>query len=342
MKKVAGIVIVLSVLMPVSNLVCRCAEAAEPVSVGVFDFETTESGIDNLGPKIADMVTAYLSANPNLKTVERAEIKKILAEMGLSKTGIVDEAQAVQVGRVIGAKILVTGRAFPIDGELVIVSKIIGTETTRVFGDVVKGPLTEKLTALIDQIADKITKTIEDKRAELLPEPLPQEDRIALLREKMKGKKLPLISVGIREEHIDRRVIDPAAETEMIYILQKCGFEVVQQGDEVLSDWARSYLEDSTIKPPQLTKRVDVILIGEAFSEFAARTGSLITSKARVEIRAIDTSTARILAIGRKTETAVDLAEGIAAKTALKNATIDIATTLIPEMLNNWEQSGQD
>ncbi len=338
MKKSLVILLVLSVIISLFNSFSGYAADGDNISVGVFDFETRESSIDKLGPKIADMITAYLSTDPSLKLVERAEIKKILSELGLSKTGIVEQNEAVQVGRVIGAKILVTGRAFPIDGELVIVSKIIGTETTRVFGNVVKGPLSEKLTTLIEEMATRITKTIEDKGDELLPAPRSKEDKIALLREKLKGKKFPRVSVEISDEYIGASDIDSAAEREIIFILRKCGFEVVQQSKKVLSTWARSYLEDSSIELPQHLEQVDVVLVGEAFSEFAARTGSLVSSKARVEIRAIDTSSGRILASSRKTETAVDLSERIAARTALQNATLDVASKLIPEMLNSWQR----
>jgi hypothetical protein len=38
-----------------------------------------------------------------------------------------------------GAKVLVTGRVFKTDTELFIVAKIIGTETSRVYGELVKG-----------------------------------------------------------------------------------------------------------------------------------------------------------------------------------------------------------
>lgn len=338
MKKSTGTILIVTAALLAAGGAFAAAGVGEPVSVGVFNFETTESGIENLGPKIADMVSAYLSADPNLRTVERAEIGRVLSELGLSMTGIVDEAEAVRVGRMIGAKILVTGRAFPIDGELVIVAKIIGTETTRVFGGVVKAPLTEKLTGLIDRIAVKITETIEEKKTELVPAPRPEEDTIARLRDALKDKTLPRVSVVIPEEHIGERAIDPAAATEIIFILRKCGFEVVRPDEEILSGWARSYLKDSSIDPPSLAEPVDILLIGEAFSEFAARTGSLISCKARAEISAVDASTGRVLAIGRKTETAVDLSEHIAAKTALKNAARQIAATLLPETVEKWER----
>lgn len=321
------IFITISILVLLSNPIIGYAESGKPISVGVLDFDATESGIDKLGPKIANMITAYLSTNQGLKMVERAEINKVLGELCLSKTGIVDEKEAVQIGHVVGAEILVTGRAFLIDDELVIVSKIIGTETTRVFGNVVKGPLSDKPTTLIEEIATRITKTIEDQKNELLPTLQPEKDIIAILRKKVQGKKLPRVSVDIQEKHIGERDIDSPAEKEMVFILRKCGFEVIRDTENPPGSKARS-------RP----KEADILLVGEAFSELGARTGSLISIKAWVEIRAVDTSNNRVLASSRKTATAVDLSERIAARTALQNATIDTASNLIPEMLDSWQR----
>ncbi|MDP8214602.1 MAG: CsgG/HfaB family protein [Candidatus Euphemobacter frigidus] len=337
MKRKMVSCILVTILLLGGVLTFAGAGSGGTINVAVFDFDTKEAGVSKLGPRIADMITAYLSQNPDLNLVERAELDKVLSEMGLSMTGIVDQAKAVQVGHVVGAKILVTGRAFPVDGELVIVAKIIGTETTRVYGDVAKGSLSGKLISLINDIAVKVAKTIKDKGTELLPASEQEVDKVAIIQEKLKGKKLPRVAVKIEETHIGSRPIDPAAETEFIYLLRKCGFEVVDQSDEVLSNWAKAYLKDSGTELPELLQTVDIVLVGEAFSQFAARTGDLVSSKARVEVRAIDAHNSRILAIDRTTTTAVDLAEQIAAKTALQEGALDIAVSLIPEMVEKWQ-----
>ena len=59
---------------------------------------------------------------------------------------------------------------------------------------------------------------------------------------------------------------------------------------------------------------------GEAFSEFAGRHGDLVSVKARVEVKAVDRKTGKVLAVDRQTAVAVDLAEQVAGKTALQEA----------------------
>ncbi len=70
--------------------------------------------------------------------MERADIEKILGEHELGLSGTVSADSAAKIGQLTGAKVLVTGRVFKAEGELFIVAKIIGTETSRVYGELVK------------------------------------------------------------------------------------------------------------------------------------------------------------------------------------------------------------
>ena len=121
------------------------AEAAAPapapvLTVAVFDFESKDEATHDLGPKVASLISAQLSASPNLITVERAELEKALGEQELGLSGTVDPATAAKVGHLTGAKVLVTGRVFNVGDETMIVAKVIGTETSRVYGEVVRAP----------------------------------------------------------------------------------------------------------------------------------------------------------------------------------------------------------
>lgn len=336
--KIFAIFLILLALLPAGRLDADGTAVNEAVRVSVFDFETAADLPEGLGSEIADMVNAYLSAHPNLKMVERTEMQKILAELGLSGTGNVDQEQAVRIGRIVGAEILVTGRVFPIDGEMVIVARIIGTETTRVFGKVVKGIPGGKPIRLIEEVADKIASTIGDNRSELLPPAVLAEDKLELIRQAVQGRTPPRVSIRIYEEFGGRAAADSVAETEMISILTGCGFEVIQPEEELSPGRVKTYLENSTAGIPGLKDRVEILLIGEAFSETTDHTHPLFSSKGRVEIRAIEVSSGRILAVARKTASGVDLLERTSAVNALEKATIEVAAILIPEIMNRWSR----
>ena len=92
--------------------------AADVLTVAVFDFESKDEGVRDLGPKVATLLNANLSAEPQIITVERAELEKVLGEQELGLSGTVSPDTAAKVGHLTGAKVLVTGRVFKADKEM--------------------------------------------------------------------------------------------------------------------------------------------------------------------------------------------------------------------------------
>src|SRR5205814_5325941 len=111
-----------------------------------------------LGDKITELLQAHLTGSPAMELVERAKIDKAFDELALGKTGLVDDAAAARVGHMVGAQVLITGRAFPVDDELFIVAKVIGVETSRVFAAKVDGPLSGQLNPMVKDLSGQISK----------------------------------------------------------------------------------------------------------------------------------------------------------------------------------------
>src|SRR5438067_6121790 len=136
----------LAVLLAVTA--AKTAAGSEVLTVAVFDFDSRDEAVRDLGPKVATLINANLSAEPQIITVERAELEKVLGEQELGLSGTVSPDTAAKVGHLTGAKVLVTGRVFKADKELVLVAKIIGTETSRVYGELVNGGAEGSITEL--------------------------------------------------------------------------------------------------------------------------------------------------------------------------------------------------
>jgi curli production assembly/transport component CsgG len=285
---------------------------AEILTLAVFDFESKDEAVRDLGPKAAALVSAGLSAEPGLITVERAELEKVLGEHELGLSGTVTPESAAKLGSLTGAKVLVTGRVFKVDKDLVIVAKIIGTETSRVYGEVVKGGGPESLTELSESLSKKIAATVAQKSETLVAKSETLDQRIDKLITSLPVGRRPAVTVKIPEHHIGQRVVDPAAETELILILQKAGFVVVD--------------EKSKEKP-------DIEITGEAFSVLGLRKGNLISCKARIELKAHDIKARKLLLVDRQTSVAVDIAEQTAAKTALQEGAGSLASRLLPKLI---------
>ncbi len=287
------------------------AHAGEPLSVAVFDFETKEDSAKELGGKAATLINAYLSADPLVITVERTDLQKLLGEQELGLSGNVSAATAAKVGQLTGAKVIVTGRIFSVGNELMMVAKVISSETSRVYGEVVKGASANALDTMSQEMAKKIGTIVDQKGETLIAKVPTHEERVAKLKEALKGKQLPVMHVKIAEQHYGGQIIDPAAETEFGLLLRETGF---------------------TLADAQSTAKVEVELTGEAFSEFGLRKGNLYSCKARVEIKAVEKATGKILWTDRQTSVGVDIAERTAAKTALQNAAAQLAERVLPKL----------
>lgn len=283
----------------------------EILTVAVFDFDSKDEAVKDFGPKVAALINANLSAEPRILTVERAEIAKVLGEQEMGLSGTVSPDSAAKIGQITGAKVLVTGRVFRADGRTILVAKVIGTETSRVYGEIVQGGSSATLVDLSSGLAKKIAADVSAKGDTLVAKVETREERIARIKKALEGKKLPVVSVKINEQHYGPRIIDPAAQTELSVILQQCGFTLADN--------------DSTNKPA-------VEISGEAFSAYGMQKGNLISCKSRVEIKIRDLATGNILMVDRQTSVGVDLAEQTAAKTALQNATDILAERLIPKI----------
>ena len=202
---------------------------------------------------------------------------------------------------------------FKADKELVVTTKIIGTETSRVFGEVMKAPAAAaSITDLSSELAAKLARKINENSEALLAHGETREQRIEKLLKNLRAAKRRTVSVKIPEQHFGTRVPDPAAETEIGLLLQKAGFTLID--------------EKSAAKP-------DIEITGEAFSATGLRKGNLVSCKARVELKAHDRKSGKILAIDRQTSVAVDLTEQTAAKTALQNAAMDLSERLLPKLV---------
>jgi len=308
--KLAGLSLLIA--LPVFRIPASAAAPAI-LTVAIFDFDSKDEAVRDLGPKIATLVNASLSAESQIITVERADLEKVLGEQELALSGTVTPDTAAKVGHLTGAKVLVTGRVFKVEKELVLVAKIISTETGRVYGDVVKGnaagtPITDMAAAL----AKKIATIITEKGDTLVAKFETIDERIEKIAKALGDAKRPAVSVKIAERHFGQPVIDPAAETEFALMLQRTGFTVVDAKSQ---------------------QNPEIEITGEAFSALAMRKGNLISSKARVEIKVQEKKSGRILAQDRQISVAVDITEQTAAKTALQNAAAELAGRVLPKLV---------
>jgi TolB-like protein len=280
----------------------------------LLTFEERGANAAGYGAKVSDLLFARLAAKPDLYLVDRAELKTVLEEQALNLSGAVKAGEATRVGQLTGARILVTGSVLQVDKTLYLVAKIIGTETSRVVAASVDGKASDELGPLVDKLADAVAEKVGKQAYKLVAPRLPKRDRIAALNRELKKARRPTVWVQVRERHVGHPTIDPAAQTEVSRYCKETGFEVLDPEDGVRS-------------------RADVFLTGEGMSEFAMRLGNLVSVKARVELKAVDRQTGKVLAADRQTVVVVDVTEQVAGKTALQEAAARLAERVLPQIV---------
>ena len=294
---------------------------AGPISAAVIRFQDRTEGAksggvektDRVSDKVTDLLSAELTAAPELMLVERDELEKILKEHELNLSGLVGADDAIQAGRLTGAKLLVTGSVIDTGTERYLVAKVISTETSRVLGATAKGKISDNVGDLVTKLAEGVATVVRERGESIQPAVVSREDRLAKLKKALDGKPQPTVMIKVAERHVGAPTIDPAAETELTLWCKELGWK--------------------TIDPVAGNKGdADILITGEGMSEFSARRGGLVSVRGRVEVRAVDRKTGTVLAIDRQMERAVDSTELIASKQALQQAAATIAERLLPKV----------
>lgn len=311
MKRLIGMVGILALAWVSVAAEEKAAAQVAPLPAAILPFAERGSSVKGCGEKVSELLFAALSEQPDVWLVDRQDIEKVLSEHELSASGMVDPAQAVRLGAMTGAKVMITGSVLEVDKEVRLIAKIIGTETTRVLGVSVGGTARSDLGPLVSELSGKVAEVLKQKSGLLVAAAEKREDRIAALKRALGEKKRPVVSVRVAERHVGQATIDPAAQTELTLFCKEAGFTVAEGGGTV---------------------QADVQIEGEGFSEFGLRRGNLVSVKARVEVKAVDRKTGEVLAVDRETDVEVDLTEQIAGKKALQSAAARIAERLLPKL----------
>ncbi len=226
-----------------------------------------------------------------------------------------------------------------------------GTGGIRLFGlPVATGSFTSK--AMADALENGIIQAVniiaEQKDALGMDKPERRTDGTVKFDagtcDVLKSGNAPKVMVVIPEYHIQRKIPDPAGETEIIKKFVNAGFPVVDptmymalKTNGTLSDIVKNPVEAANIGARY---GADIIIIGEAFSEATSNVNGMVSCRARVEARAINTRNATIVAADGKHGSGLDIAESVSAKVALRNAGSEIANSFMVKLCGG-NSSGQ-
>lgn len=122
-------------------------------------FGGQQDDYDALRRGIAGIMIADLSGNQAVRLVDRAETQRILDEQDLAASGRLDEATAIRVGRLVGARYMITGTFIDLYGEFRLDARLINVETGEIMKVVRNDPQykdVKQLYRIIQSAADRL------------------------------------------------------------------------------------------------------------------------------------------------------------------------------------------
>lgn len=133
-----------------------------PLTVAIlpFDNASTTARYDVAASAVDSLLSASLSIYEEVALVERRELKQVLGEMTLELSGTVAMEQRHQVGRLLGARILIAGSLSVATEGVTLRAHVIDIETSVIlFSDEVSGSMT-RLADVASELAESLVSAL--------------------------------------------------------------------------------------------------------------------------------------------------------------------------------------
>ncbi|MBS1240959.1 MAG: hypothetical protein H6R40_386, partial [Gemmatimonadetes bacterium] len=132
-------------------------------------FGQDQEDYDALRRGIAGIMVSELSQNSTIRLVDRAETQRILDEQALTASGRVDAATAAQVGKLVGARYMITGTFIDLYGEFRLDARLINVETGEIMKVVRNDPQYKDVKQLYRVIQSVAQRLMAETRLSALP-----------------------------------------------------------------------------------------------------------------------------------------------------------------------------
>ncbi len=135
MKRMLTVLLALAAATPVAAQ--QGAQDTRP-GMAVLPFENGGSfgrdreDFDALRGGIAAVLIEELAQNPAVRVVDRAVTNQIISEQNLARDGRVDAGTAARIGKLVGARYMVTGSFIDAYGDFRVTARIIDVETSEI------------------------------------------------------------------------------------------------------------------------------------------------------------------------------------------------------------------
>ena len=135
-------------------------------TVAVLYFDNNSIGRDaadyaGMGKGVADLLITDLSAAANVRVVERERIEALLQEQNLAKQGQIDPATAVRLGRILGARHMISGGFMSTGDRMVLTARAFDVETGQIVNTQKVSQAGDDVLALIGELSTRLTTSLQ-------------------------------------------------------------------------------------------------------------------------------------------------------------------------------------
>lgn len=157
--------LLLGALLTMSSTVA-VAEEGVPFTILILPFENSDRGpsVDNLQEAISELLEVFFSHSGSYAVVDRKRLDSVLAEQSLTLKGLVPQEEKQKIGKILGAKIMITGGIAEQDETLFITAHAFDIASGRLLASAGRK---NRPNALADMAKELYGLLIEDLQTDL-------------------------------------------------------------------------------------------------------------------------------------------------------------------------------
>jgi len=138
------------------------ASEREPMTIAIMPFsaQVSDPGMGGLARGLGDMLVSRLMNVRDLQVVERGHLSDLMAEQAVQASPFIDPATAVNLGRGVGANVVLSGALFEHAGTLRIDARIIRVDTGIIISAVDFSGKSEQWSDVLSRLQDKLVESL--------------------------------------------------------------------------------------------------------------------------------------------------------------------------------------
>jgi curli biogenesis system outer membrane secretion channel CsgG len=140
-------------------------QAQDVRTVAVMDFASFMMGEDgavvNLGKAVSSMLVTEFSGREGIQVVERAQLNDLLRQQDLSLSSRIEEADAIELGKMLGVQYVLHGQVMSIVDNLRMDIRAVDVETSEIVTVLLKMDKTSELFAVVVGLADEFGEKLD-------------------------------------------------------------------------------------------------------------------------------------------------------------------------------------